>query len=40
MGAEVLLVNCNRLRPPVAPLGLDYVADVLRAQGIRVGLLD
>jgi len=40
MGAEVLLVNCNRLRPPVAPLGLDYMADVLRAQGIRVGLLD
>jgi radical SAM superfamily enzyme YgiQ (UPF0313 family) len=37
---EVVLVNTNRLRPPVAPLGLDYAADVLQAQGVEVRLLD
>lgn len=38
--AEVVLVNTNRLRPPVAPVGLDYMADVLRAQGVGVLLVD
>lgn len=38
--AEVLLVNSNRLRPAVAPLGLDYAADVLRSRGLEVRLLD
>jgi radical SAM superfamily enzyme YgiQ (UPF0313 family) len=36
----VLLVNPNRLQPPVAPLALDYLADYLAAQGIPVRLLD
>ena len=40
MRARVLLVNPNRLRPPVAPLALDYMADVLRARKIEVTLLD
>jgi len=40
MAPEVLLVNTNRLRPPVAPIGLDYVADVLRYQGFEAHLLD
>ena len=38
--AEVVLVNTNRLRPVVAPVGLDYVADVLGAQGMAVRLVD
>jgi len=38
--AEVVLVNTNRLRPAVAPVGLDYVADVLGAQGTAVRLVD
>jgi radical SAM superfamily enzyme YgiQ (UPF0313 family) len=37
---RVLLVNPNRIRPPVAPLGLDYLADALAARGAEVGVLD
>jgi len=37
---QVLLVNPNRLRPAVAPLGLDYIAENLRAKGVGVDLLD
>jgi len=37
---RVLLVNTNRMRPPVAPIGLDYIADALRARGHTVDLLD
>jgi radical SAM superfamily enzyme YgiQ (UPF0313 family) len=33
-------VNPNRLRPAVAPLALDYMADVLLGRGFEVGLLD
>ncbi len=40
MDRHVLLVNPNRLRPAVAPIGLDYCADVLLARGIPVELLD
>ena len=40
MGREVLLVNTNRIRPAVGPIGLDYTADVLRERGIGVRLLD
>jgi len=40
MGREVLLVNTNRLRPAVGPIGLDYTADVLREHGVGVRLLD
>jgi len=37
---KVLLVNTNRVRPPVAPIGLDYCADTLRAAGHELYLLD
>jgi len=37
---QILLVNPNRLRPPVAPLALDYLSDLLWPQGAEVHLLD
>ena len=37
---RVLLVNSNLMRPPVAPIGLDYLADSIRAAGHEVQLLD
>ncbi|HNR33466.1 MAG TPA: radical SAM protein [Candidatus Hydrogenedentes bacterium] len=37
---EVLLINSNRMRPPVAPLALDYVGDRLKASGYAVRLVD
>ncbi len=37
---DVALVNTNRIRPPIAPIGLDYVAEALNAAGHRVELLD
>ena len=40
MGLNVLLVNANRMKPAVAPIGLDYVAQALDAAGHHVELLD
>jgi tryptophan 2-C-methyltransferase len=37
---RILLINTNRMQPPVAPIGLDYVAEALRAAGHSVTLLD
>ena len=37
---RVALVNTNRIYPPVAPIGLDYVAETLRASGHHPELLD
>ncbi len=37
---RVALVNTNRIFPPVAPIGLDYVAEALRASGHRPEILD
>lgn len=37
---NVLLVNSNEMRPPVAPLALDYIGDTLRTAGFGVRLLD
>jgi tryptophan 2-C-methyltransferase len=34
------LINSNRMTPPIAPLGLDYVGGALRREGIEVELLD
>jgi radical SAM superfamily enzyme YgiQ (UPF0313 family) len=34
------LINSNRMVPPIAPLGLDYVGAALRRAGIEVDLLD
>jgi radical SAM superfamily enzyme YgiQ (UPF0313 family) len=37
---NVALVNTNRIRPPIGPIGLDYVAEALSAAGHHVGILD
>jgi radical SAM superfamily enzyme YgiQ (UPF0313 family) len=34
------LINANRMLPPIAPVGLDYVAGATRRAGIEVELLD
>jgi radical SAM superfamily enzyme YgiQ (UPF0313 family) len=40
MGSTILLVNPNRMRPPIGPLGLDYVAASLRDHGFDPVLCD
>ncbi len=37
---KVLLVNPNQMKPPVAPIALDYLAHALRLKGFQVDLLD
>lgn len=37
---EIALVNTNRIRPPIAPIGLEYVAESLDADGFEVSVLD
>lgn len=37
---RIALINTNRAQPPVAPIGLDYVAEALHAAGHGVQLLD
>jgi len=37
---NVALVNTNRIQPPIAPIGLDYVAEALNAAGHHVEILD
>lgn len=37
---RVALVNTNRIKPPIAPIGLEYVAEALHAQGHTVEMLD
>ena len=37
---RVALINSNRIRPPIAPIGLDYLAEALHAAGHSVDLLD
>ena len=34
------LVNANRMTPPIAPIGLDYIAGAVRSAGIEMDLLD
>jgi len=34
------LINSNRMSPPIAPIGLDYVATAARAAGIRTSVVD
>ena len=36
----LLLINANRMQPPIAPIGLDYLAAYLRVRGERVEVLD
>ena len=38
--ARVALVNPNRMKPGVAPIGLDYLAGSMAADGHEVGILD
>ena len=37
---NILLVNTNRMKPAIAPIGLDYLADSLIAAGHEPRLLD
>jgi radical SAM superfamily enzyme YgiQ (UPF0313 family) len=37
---NIALVNTNQMQPPIAPIGLDYVAEALHAAGHTVALLD
>lgn len=37
---HVALVNTNRIKPPIAPIGLDYVAEALNRAGHNVSVLD
>jgi tryptophan 2-C-methyltransferase len=39
-GCKILLVNTNRIRPPIAPIALDYLAAALRTEGHAVRMLD
>ncbi|MGD9022793.1 MAG: cobalamin-dependent protein, partial [Deltaproteobacteria bacterium] len=36
----VALINTNRIKPPIAPIGLEYVAEALSAAGHQVKVLD
>lgn len=40
MSPDILLVNTNRTRPPVAPIALDYLAEAAQDSGLSVELLD
>ena len=37
---RIALVNTNRIVPPIAPIGLDYLAETLRASGHQPEILD
>ena len=37
---KVALVNTNRIRPPIGPIGLEYVAEAINEAGHRVEVLD
>ncbi|MEJ2109776.1 MAG: radical SAM protein [Acidobacteriota bacterium] len=37
---KVALINTNRMQPPIAPIGLDYVAEALHSAGHTVRILD
>ncbi len=37
---EVILVNPNRMQPPIAPIGLDYIADALVSHGYEPMVCD
>ena len=37
---RIALVNTNRIQPPIAPIGLEYVAEALSAAGHSVEVLD
>jgi radical SAM superfamily enzyme YgiQ (UPF0313 family) len=37
---DLVLINTNRMRPPIGPIGLDYVAGALAARGFAADLVD
>ena len=37
---KVLLINPNEMKPPVTPIGLDYIASALELTGFEVDLID
>ena len=37
---RVLLINTNLIKPPVAPIGLDYIGSALIKSGFETELLD
>ncbi|HID55496.1 TPA: radical SAM protein [Candidatus Poribacteria bacterium] len=37
---NVALVNTNRIKPPIAPIGLEYIAEAMNEAGHRVEILD
>ncbi len=39
-GDHVLLVNPNRVRPPIAPVAVDYLASALERDGVPVRVVD
>jgi radical SAM superfamily enzyme YgiQ (UPF0313 family) len=40
MASDVVLINSNEIQPPIAPIGLDYLAGTLRRSGHGVRLID
>ena len=32
---QIALINTNRMQPPIAPIGLDYVAEALKRAGYK-----
>jgi len=40
MNGHVVLVNANRIRPPIAPLAIDYLGSALEDAGFEVSLVD
>jgi radical SAM superfamily enzyme YgiQ (UPF0313 family) len=40
MGNKVVLIYTNRVKPPVAPLSLEYLASALQQSGFQVDILD
>ena len=40
MATRALLINTNDMRPPIAPVGLDYLAEAAASKGCEVRILD
>lgn len=38
--ASAVLINANTIRPPIAPLGLEYIAETCRRDGIDTRVID
>ncbi|MBC2714864.1 MAG: radical SAM protein [Desulfobacteraceae bacterium] len=37
---KIALINTNRIKPPIAPIGLEYIAETLISSGHQVEILD